>query len=378
MNLKQIEKRMKAIKTELESADADIDALTREFEDLKTKRAQLLAEKQRRDKLLSDIANEKIGHRTQSFGTGDDATEPVDPFGTEEYRAAFAKHMLGREMTAAESQLMQRAFTHTTSNTGAVVPTTLQNAIYSNMEEAHPILKDVQILRTGTIISVAKHVSIDEGDAAQVAEGVANDDEKNTFVNVQLTGKDFSKHIEFSYALGKMAIPAFEEYLIKEMGDRIGAAMAADVVATIVAGVNASNKINVATAGTLALADVTKAYGLLKASGGVNVYANNASIWNHIANVENATGKVSFISDASKQIAGQLIGKPIKEEDAAPANTLLILAPRAFVFNVIQDFMVERDKDIKRHVHIIAGYARAEGTLVNDLAAVVLTVGTAG
>ena len=111
------------------------------------------------------------------------------------------------------------------------------------MEEQHPILQDIQILRTGTVLSIVKHVSIDEGDAKAVAEGVANDDEKNTFVNVSLTGKDFSKHVDFSYRLGKMAIPAFEEYLVKEIGNRIGSAMADDIVAQIKSDMNAGNKV---------------------------------------------------------------------------------------------------------------------------------------
>ena len=72
------------------------------------------------------------------------------------------------------------------------------------------------------------------------------------------------------------------------------------------------------------------------------------------------------------------MGKPIKQEDAIGKDVVLILAPSEFIYNVVQDIMIEKDKDIKRHVNIISGYARAEGSLSNDLAAVVLTVGSAG
>ena len=47
------------------------------------------------------------------------------------------------------------------------------------------------------------------------------------------------------------------------------------------------------------------------------------------------------------------------------------------MYNVVQDIMIERDKDIKKHVHTIAGFAIAEGVLTNDKAAAIITV-TAG
>lgn len=65
----------------------------------------------------------------------------------------------------------ERAFVHTTENTGQVIPKELQNKIYSLMEESHPILKDVNVLQTGTVISIVKHVSINAGDAKNVKEG---------------------------------------------------------------------------------------------------------------------------------------------------------------------------------------------------------------
>lgn len=291
-----------------------------------------------------------------------------------EYRTAFLKTLLGEKLSEAET----RAFTHTTANTAQVMPEELQNKIYSTMEEAHPLLADVQILRTGAVISIVKHTAIVAGDAKVVAEGVANDDEENTFVNVTLSGKDFSKHVDFSYRLGAMSIPAFEQYLVKEISDRIGAAMAKDIVTQIKADLAVANKFPAAVPGTLAKADVLKGFGLLKGTGKVFVYANNATFYGNIANMTGADGLLSFIPNYQDQIAGQLFGKGIKEEDALAAGEVLLLDPTQFIYNVVQDIMLERDKDIKKHVHTIAGFAIAEGTLTNDKAGALITVGVAG
>ena len=43
---------------------------------------------------------------------------------------------------------------------------------------------------------------------------------------------------------------------------------------------------------------------------------------------------------------------------------------------MIQDVMVETDKDIKAHKYIYSGYARGEGSLVDDKAFTQLTVKT--
>ncbi|MCZ8541969.1 phage major capsid protein [Psychrobacillus psychrodurans] len=371
--LKEIEKRMAAISVELENDGADLEALDTEITELKEERQAINAKIEKRKTLISTVASMELTP-TKTFDL--EERKKMDKElneGSVEYRNAFLKKLLNEELT----ELEKRAFIHTTENTGEVIPTELQNKIYSTMEEAHPLLKDVQVLRTGTVISIVKHTAIVAGDAAQVAEGVANADEENTFVNVTLSGKDFSKHVDFSYRLGKMSIPAFEQYLVKEISDRIGAAMTRDIVAQIKVDLATTNKINAVTPGTLSIKDFFSGLGLLKKAGRVNVYANNATFYGSIANMTDADTKLSFIPNYQEAISGQILGKGIKEEDALAEGEVLILDPSQFVYNVVQDIMLERDKNIKTHVHTIAGFAIAEGTLTNDKAGALITVGVA-
>lgn len=370
MNKNQIEARMAEIKAELQKEDADVPALRAEFDELKAQRDKLVQDEEARAKLLEDIANERVGVRV-NFNP---SPEMVEQASEELYRTAFLKDLLRMPLTTDE----QRAYIHTTENTEAVVPKSLQNMIYSQMEESHPILKDIQIIRSGTVLSIVKHTAIVAGDAKNVAEGVANDDEQNTFVNVDLSGKDISKHVDFSYRLGKMAIPAFEAYLVKEIGERIGSQWAKNIIAQIKADLHTGNKFNAAAVGTLALEDILKGLSLLKGVGPVTLYGNNGTFYGNIATMKDADRKISFIPDYQNGISGQVLGNPFKQEDALGVGEVLILDPKKYVENVVQDLLIERDKDIKSHVHTIAGIVIAGGTLTSDKAGALITVGSAG
>lgn len=371
--LKEIEQRLAEIKAELNNENADIEALKSETDELIAERGEIIARNQSRQALLNTLASDPTaGATVRTFADPEPKRAPEHD--EEIYKRAFLKNILGEEMTDEE----RTAFTHTTANTGQVVPKEIQNKIYSQIEEQHPLLKDVQVLRTGAVITIVKHTAIAQGDAKAVAEGAANDDEQNTFVNVELTGKDFSKHVEFSYRLGKIAIPAFEAYLVKEIGDRIGAAMAKDIVTQIKADLNTKNKFNAAVTNKLAFPDILKGLGLLRQTGKVNVYCNSTSLYNAIATLEGAEGRLSFIPNLQDNVSGQILGKPIKEEDALANGEILILDPNQFIYNIVQDILIEKDKDIKTHKQIISGIAIAGGTLTNDKAGAMITVTIAG
>lgn len=366
--LNEIEERINAIKGEIDHEDADLDALETELNELTEERKEIMDKVEKRKAMLERVANMPGAKVIEEFGKGDEEVEERFNADSKEYRNAFLKSLLGEKLTKTE----ERAYTHTTENTGAVVPTELQNKIYSNMEEKHPLLADVQVLRTGAVLSITKHTSIDEGDAKEVAEGEANEDEQNTFVEVSLSGKDFSKHIDFSYRLGKMAISAFESYLVTEIGNRIGAAMTRYIVAQIKADVHVDNKIN--TEGALGSSHVLNGLSKLKQTGRVYVYTNNSTLYSDLATIEEGKEKLTFLNNLQDSVSAQILGKGVKEEDALADDEILVLDPQQFIFNVVQDIMIERDKDIKKHVHTIAGFAIAEGTLTNDKAAAVLTV----
>ncbi|MBO7669902.1 MAG: phage major capsid protein [Oscillospiraceae bacterium] len=295
-----------------------------------------------------------------------------------EYRNGFLKSMLDMELSAEERDAISFVATTTdaTYGSGNVLPRTMLNQIWDLIEDQHSILGDITMYRTGTILEVAKRTEISQGDAKSVNENAANDDEVNTFAKVTLSGKDFSKHVNISYAMAKMSVDSFEAFLTNEIADRIGAALAADVVAQIKTDYySTGNAVTSANEKKLVWTDLAGALALLKnAKGPVVVYGQRATIYNYLVGMADTTGRPIYQPNAQAGAEGTLIGYPVKVEEAVDANKLLIGYPQQVVGNMVQDIMVEAERDIKKHVITYAGYARFECKLMAPKAFALLTV----
>ena len=291
MKLKQIMERLAAIRSELETEGADIEALKKETDELLAQRAKLMSDEEERTKLLNRIGEGTEGRAISHVQIGgvEPTPDPEKITASPEYRSAYLKQLQGQPLTDAE----QRAYTHMTTNTAAVIPDTTVNKIYSLLGEVHPIVRDVKRVNTKGTMSLIRHTEIVAGDAKAPGETVANDDEQNTFVKVQLGGKKYSKHIVLSYELMTMAIDAFEDYLVRRLPrvlrrlSRVTSSRSSR--RSTRTGIAAENKISAATPGTLVVKDVLKALAALKEVGRTYIYANRADIYGSIAGMENTS-----------------------------------------------------------------------------------------
>ena len=293
-----------------------------------------------------------------------------------EYRNAFLKHISGRDdqMTKLENT----AFIHTTQSTPNVLPTTMLNEIWDLVSKEHSIVGDVRTLKTGTIIEIVKHTAVAAGAAVKQTkanEGKApTDDEQNTFVKVTLSGNDFAKAVELSYAEAEMSIDALEQYLIQEIAKSLGDAIADDMVSTVKTGTAAANKTTSATVGKVTYPEVAAAFASLKRAPKPVVYVTRFTLYNRLATLEDSAHRLIFQANANEGIEGYLLGAPVKIEDSVADDEILIGDPSKVTNNVITDILVETDKDIKAHKYIYSGYERSECALIDDKAFALLTV----
>lgn len=276
-----------------------------------------------------------------------------------EYRDAFFAYLAGSASAEQRDALI------TTAN-GVALPQEMDDQIWDNIHKQHPILADIDSKETGVVLTIRKHTAITAGKAKKVAEGTANDDEANTFVNVTLSGNDFSKDVELSYAEAKMSQGALESYLISEISADLSEVMAEDVFAQI--GNDAGTKLTTAVASTLTFKELAKALGAVIGSG-VKVYCSRATKFEHIVGMVDTAGQPVFRD-------GVALGTDIVEDDAA-GNLIYIVAPKMFCWNIVQGIMIESDRDIKAHKIVYSGYARAQGSMRDARAAVTLTIKTA-
>ena len=298
-----------------------------------------------------------------------------------EYRNAFLKSLKGMELDTEERAAYVATTGDTTANNhgaGLLVPTEMLNNIWNLIEEQHAILGDITLYRTNTYLSIPVHTAIAQGDATAVSENAANEDEINNFMTVTLHGQDYSKTVKISYAMAQMSIDALEAYLTNEIAERLGAAMARDTITGILTDYYTTDNTVVALNNALSYGDVATAFGALKnANGGAVVYGTNKTIYTRLATLEDTEGHLIFQPDATAGIQGRLLGAPVKVEDGLADDVLLVGYPKNVVGNVVQDVMVETDRDISKHVIIYSGYARYESKLVAPKSFAKITVTSA-
>lgn len=228
----------------------------------------------------------------------------------------------GNELTVVE----RAAFTTLTSNTEAVVPKEIQGKIISLIDNSAVLFGDVSRDNFRHQFELPRHVGITQGDAAKTEEGKAPTDEKNEFDNIALVGEEIKKTARISRKMAVQSVDGFESWLIKEVAARLAVAANALVHARLddaKLGMAAANKITCAKAGTLAKADLARLLGQLYTFGnpvpkGCIIYANNNTIWNEIAMMEDKSGRSYFVDEKTEDpaIQGRIFGKWVKQDDA--------------------------------------------------------------
>ena len=293
------------------------------------------------------------------------------------------------ERTALTAMEQRAAFTVTTGNTSSVVPVELQSEIISLIDNSTALFSDVTRDTIPGQYEIVRHKSITKGDAAKTAEGAApTDEEQNVFDHITLTGDEIKKTVKLSRKMMVQSLDSFRTYINREVSARCGVAGDKIVLAKLVdstLGMAAGNKINVAKAGTLTKADVMKALSLLKTYGnpaakGVRIYANQSTIWNQIAAIEDATKRSYFIDerDDDPTVKGRIFGSIVKLEDNLEDGVIMLGYPDLFRSNLFDGPVVEAvtlpDGSWNTAIN---GYMLYDGGLAVPESFVQLTVGTA-
>ena len=361
MRIDEINVRLAAIQDEIDTAAGEaLTALETEASNLMAERQQILDEVQTRQQLRQNIATGLVAgtiiEETKEENTMENRTFTLE---SEEYRSAFLKKMRGEDMTEVET----RAFTFMTTNTAAPLPTVMQNRIIDLIGEAHPIVADVYAMHSGSAITIPVAKSI-TADAGKTDEGEAANELQIAFDDVNLSGEDHTANVKLTYKMVHMAIPAFEDYLVTQIAERLGAVLAADIVAKIKEGMAAGNK----STGGVSYATICAGFGALKRVGSVVVYGTRETIFNKLVGMVDSNKRPIFQQPITAAAAGVLLGATIKYEDAMGAGELLIGDPKKYLQNVVAPVMIENGKDLDNHKVVFSGYTCQEGTLTDDKA----------
>ena len=350
-DLSNIETRASEIGTESETADeAAMKAMNTELDEMEQRKSALMAEKaeiETKEKEARDLEAGKINGTPIEMPKMEERKMEKVLRDSKEYRDAFWATMQGTGTVEQRDALI------TTAN-GIELPTAIETQIWDLIHDAHPILEDITLFSTGTILVVNQHTAITAGKAAKKAEGVANDVETNTFAKVTLSGNDYVKTVELSYAESKMSQGALEQYLATEIAADLGEAMAKDVFAQMKTDIGAA-AVTVALNGNLTYKNLLTAFGAASRATTRTVYASSENVFGEIYGMVDTNGQ-PVIRD------GVLLGATLKIDSAAGTD-MFVVDSKNFEANMIQPVMIESERDIKTHKIVYSGYARMQGCM---------------
>ena len=219
----EIEQRLAAIRTEMDSEGADLTVLSDEVDALLEERKTLLDAAEQRRTMLGKIAG-GAGREMRSFEPQPQTPETRE-YGrdSEEYRSAWLKTIAGNELTETE----QRAWSTATASAGPLVPTQTANTIIEKVHQYAPLLDKITLLRVPGNVTYA--VESEQADAAYHAENAAITAAETGLTSISLSAYEIVKLVQISKSVQKMALDVFESWLTDMLAKKI-AKMISDTI----------------------------------------------------------------------------------------------------------------------------------------------------
>ena len=269
MTVEELEARRVQIGIEVEQDGADLDALEAEIKGIK---AEL-------DARRANAAKQAEIRKTVAEGAGVVVDEiPQAPIPQEErtmfkrdsveYRDAWTKHIIGRELNEEERAALTSA--------GAVIPTMTVNAVWDKLTGPAELLSKVDVSQFPTYVRFPKATT--KGAATAHAVGGTITESSDVIGYVDLIPNEYVKLLTVGADIDHMAISAVHDWIVNNLVDSIRAEINADIV--VGTGTNELKGIlaSVTANSTAIPATVTKA-SLLKIMGTLGSNYQNGAIW---------------------------------------------------------------------------------------------------
>lgn len=381
LDAKDAEK-VNAITTQVEQLDAD-------FESMATATANLNALSAKPSAMtVPQIANLEGAQIVDSLVPNAITTSTPATDEDADYRHAWAKFAMDKTLTPAEASLIddvnQRVnadFSHSVKSTPTLIPNTVVAGIWKLAEEQYPIFADARKFAVRGTLTFNKHDGIVAGDAQWVDEDTVADDEQNDFGQLVLKGFELSKVANVKWKFKAMGEADFISFLTQELADRIGVALG--VSASHGDGVKQAKGIITEllaeeTTPQVVIYDTQITYkdttGLIAKihstlTKGSAFYANNATIWNQLANIVDANGRPMFVPDPSGAGIGKLFGYEVKADAGLKDGEVMFGNVSAgYVVNTNEDMSVAMEDHVKARSTDYGAYAIVDGGLLTTKA----------
>lgn len=350
MNLKEIQERLAEIKEEVETRSGEeLDALKVEVKNLQERKKELETIEERK-KVAAGLNNGSIKPDAVKEQV---RREQVIP--QAEYRQAFWKTMVGKELSAEE-----RAAYSTLTAANAVVPEELQSDIITKAKEYAPVLGEITLLNVPGGVRFAVEGDTEEAQThKELATITAATD---SAIEVTLSAYEVTKLIQISATVRNMSMPQFENWLTSQLAERI----AMKIEKLIFKGSGTTEAQGIMTVkSTGDFTDITSANIFALVGGLKSGYARNAKF---ACNRKTFFTKILPLQDKSKNDlvvldngTYRLIGSPVMFTDTMDDNDLLYGDFSKYVANMAAPQNVVSQFDIDTNSYKYLGVAQFDG-----------------
>jgi len=284
--------------------------------------------------------------------------QATDTHNTPEYRSAFYKTLLGKELTDNESRALAAAQAekradafNTLSSSAAVIPTTTLNEVVKQARHTNGLYNEIRLFSVPNNLSVPVGTPTDP--AAWHTEGEPVERKQIASIAVSFTGRELIKVLSMSAAVKRMEISAFERYLTDELKNCIADAIGAAIVAGtgngqptgILPGIT-WNKNNTVSTNALTADNLLAAVAMLPAgyAGGAKFAMSTATLFGSVYPLKDNDGRYIF-TDPENGGVRRLFGFEIVLDDNIPAGTILFGNFRYYGVNIPQGVAIEVSRE---------------------------------
>lgn len=374
--LEEINKRMAEISEEIKDENADVETLSKEVDELQEERKVLVEKAETRKATLERIAksNEGVIERKD-----EEKMEERKELGlnSEEYRSAYFKKLLGRELTEAE----ERAFA--VAGVDGAMPVQTSEDIIKKLSQYAPMIEEITLLHVPGAVKFAVEGTKTEG--ALHTENATITGDSDTLITVSLAGYEVTKLIQVSKSVEKMTVASFESWLIDMIAEMVGVKIE-DLIfngtgSSQAKGIdkitwNATNSITIAKGGNITADNVRTLIALLPGGydNGSKMYMRKSTLFNRIMGLQD-NAKHDLVKEANGKY--YVYGYEVKLSDKAPANEIILGNCKKYVGNLAEDINVTKQFDINTNSNKYLGCAMFDGKPAIEEAFVKLVQATA-
>lgn len=360
-NLEEIETRAAEIKGTIDTdPEADITKLNVEITGLNQAKENIKDKSQDKEKGSDDnVENRSYNPITGQQFKGHQEINKDNVFGSNEYRSAFFKTMLGQELSSIEQrafntaqEVEQRAegFASSSNSSAALPETTLNEVIYKARKQGG-LIAHVRNFNIPTKIKIP--VGLPTQKANWHVEGQEVQAEHPDTVSIQFEGNEIIKVFSISVKAQTMSIQAFESYLVQELTQSVVETIdyalvngtGKDQGQGILTGIKWDSTNTVDLTGKYT--DFTKALALMKRgyNAGAKFAMSNATLYNIVYGVMDANQRPIFNHDPQLEDVGTIFGKTVVVDDHIEDGTIILGNFQYAGFNLPQGIALEKSTE---------------------------------